>query len=121
MTMTVTAGVTVDVGPLERLSVSLIPGVNAVIAEFAEKIASRARELAPVRTGADRDSIEAVLTDMAATISIGNGLSPIYGVYLELGYHHHGSGTWVQRPALIPAYLEFRDAFVAAIAALVRA
>jgi hypothetical protein len=112
---------TVKSAPLERMIARLSPpSIEAVIAHFAQLIYDTAYPDVPEESGRDKASLRVILEGMAARISLGEGVDPPYPVYQELGFHHAGTGTFIQNAALLPAFERHRAAFVAAIVALVR-
>jgi hypothetical protein len=66
------------------------------------------------------ESIRVLLEGLSAKVIAGEGLPDIRAAAQELGFHHHGSGTFVQNAYFLPSLEEYRQPFVAAIAALAR-
>lgn len=121
MSISIGAKTVVNVAGLERLIARIGPAsVEAVIDRFAKLIFDEAYPNIPRDTGADAATLEIVRAELSAIVRLGAGLPGGYGALQEIGFHHVGTGQFIQRPALLPAFLMHRDAFEVAIVALVR-
>lgn len=118
MSITLTARPTVTTGGLDR-RIAMLARIEAVIADFAQRIYDTAYPNIPEETGRDRASLKIIRDGLSATISLGQGIDPPYPVYQELGFHLAATGQFIQNAALIPAFEQHREAFVAAIRAAV--
>jgi hypothetical protein len=114
------ATVKVEVGGLDALIDGLESEIAGIVEKYATLIVETARRYAPVATGALRASIHATLEAFAATISAGEGLPDARAIFMEFGFHHHGSGVFVQRPFFRQAVEQYAAAFVREIAQLFR-
>jgi hypothetical protein len=114
MSISVTARTIVSTSGIEKRIAGLLT-IPAIIDHYAQLIFDSADPLIPRKTGADAATLEIIRDALSATIRLGAGLPGGYGYLLEVGYHHVGSGTFVQRPALLPAFLMHRDAFIEAV------
>lgn len=85
---------------------------RAVLREYAERIQQRAEELVPHDTGALHLSIRMELTEGGFTIYAGEGLPDARARFQEYGFHHIGSGAFIQNPYLRPAFEQYRDALI---------
>jgi len=106
--------VTTDTVGLDAL-IARMTALQAVVAEYAEKIAETARSLSPTDTGALRDSITVTLNGLAATITAGEGLPDARAVAEEFGYMHHGSGAFIAHPYMTPAVEQHLPEFIRAV------
>ena len=82
---------------LERLANGLGPKIQAILAEVADFMEQRAKDLAPVRTGNLRDSINAVIDGWS--VQLGSGAD--YAAAVEFGLT-----TMIARPYMTPAIEE---------------
>lgn len=114
MSIAVAAKTVVSTGGLDK-RIAGLTAIPALIDHYAQLIFDSADPLIPRETGADAATLEIIREALSATIRLGAGLPGGYGALQEQGFHSHGTGTWVQRPALLPAFLMHRDAFIAAV------
>lgn len=112
MTMEARITVDVDLSALDAYLVGVDARIAVVVATFADLIVNRAKELAPVKTGALRDSIQAHLAGWAADITAGESLD--YAVFVEYGTVRRGA-----HPFMRPAIEQYAAAFTAAVQAAV--
>jgi hypothetical protein len=112
--MSLTGGVTIDVdtAALDAL-IARAEGVEALVAKYAALIVEEARRLAPVDTGALRESIAATLDGMAAEIIAGEGLPDIRAVAME-----YGNARVAAHPYLRPSVERYAAAFIEEVAAV---
>lgn len=101
------AQVTVDTKLLETLISQLDPRATAVISKAAMGVEAKAKELAPVDTGALRASIFTAIENGGLTAYVGPTVE--YAVYQELG-----TRKMKAHPFLVPALESVREAFLAA-------
>lgn len=118
MSITVSAHVTVTIAGIDRY-LGMVPRIEAVITEFAQRIYDTAYPRIPERTGDDKASLKIIRERLSAIISLGEGIDPPYPVFQELGFHHYESGQFIQNAALIPAFNEHKAAFIDAVRAAV--
>jgi HK97 gp10 family phage protein len=105
-------GAVLDTKVLDRITAELRPKARKIVNSYGLAIASDAAQMAPVDTGALRNSItsESKMTgDMTFTVS--DGVE--YGVYQEFGTSKMGS-----YPFMIPAIEKWKDIFMGAFAEL---
>jgi hypothetical protein len=114
----VQATVTANPSGLDRLINRLSGNISRAVAETAAAIVADAQGMAPVATGALRDSIKAEIAGYEAVISAGEGLPDGRAFFQEFGYH--AGGTFVQHPYLTPAVERNRGRFVAEVEAAFR-
>lgn len=85
---------------LESLDPEVQELIDSQIVRLCQPIAEEARVLAPVDTGALRDSIRVKHSGwMNAHVRD----AVYYGVYQEIGFYHWITGKWIQHPFLYPA------------------
>jgi HK97 gp10 family phage protein len=115
----VPAKLTVNRFPLIRRQ--LRPRSLAGTRKIAEEIADRARQRAPVKTGALRDAIHVRDTPAGHAVVAGDS-DAFYGHFVEFGTAGGGRGQPPQppRPFLIPAVEEARLGAEATVAASLR-
>jgi len=100
--------VRLDTTRLDELTAEMEPRAEKVIEGAAYAVEGRAKTMAPVDTGALRNSINAESAGRL-TWRVSDGV--LYGIYLELGYHHFGSGAFIQIPFMVPAVEQVRPEF----------
>jgi HK97 gp10 family phage protein len=116
--MQIEASSDLNAGLLDRLISRINGGLTRAVAESAAAIEAEAKRLAPVETGALRDSIRAEVDRFEATITAGEGLPDDRAAFMEFGFNHAGSGGFVQRPFLRPAVERHRGKFFADVRAV---
>ena len=85
---------------LSKLDPKIQLEIQKNLMQLAQPIVQEAKRLAPVKTGALRQSIKARLSGWL-NVQVQDGVN--YGVYQELGFYHPISGRWIQNPFLFPA------------------
>ena len=90
-------------------------GVERIVAKYALLIERDAKGLAPVDTGALRDSITHVLEGMAARVIAGEGLPDARAIFNEFG-----TSRMAAQPFMVPALEMHRAAFIAELRGLLR-
>ena len=63
--------------------------------EVTPRLRDRAKQLAPVKTGALKASIEDRYDDANLQSFYGSWTCP-YALYQEVGFHMHGTGRWIE-------------------------
>jgi HK97 gp10 family phage protein len=109
MSLTIGVTTTVSTESIDALILRMAT-IPAIIATFADLIEQEAKRLAPVKTGALRDEIHTVLSEMAADIISDMPYSAV---------QEYGGGHTPSHPFLRPATERYAAAFVAAIQAAV--
>jgi HK97 gp10 family phage protein len=99
----------VDVSGLEEI-IGNLETVPEVLETYAGLMTERAAELAPVDTGALRDSLAYEMID-DQTARIHDGVS--YGIFQELG-----TSRMAAQPFFIPAIMNYINPFIGAIKGL---
>jgi HK97 gp10 family phage protein len=89
--------ITVDTSGLRRLADSLEPDITRILDEVAAFIKERAQQLAPVLTGALRESIDVVVQGWAILASV----SVDYAQFVE-----YGTSKMAAHPFMTPAIEE---------------
>ena len=98
--MSYSISITIDTSKLDKILDLLDSRADKVVEEYAQKAESSVKDLAPIDTGALKNSIH--------TINMGYAWRRIqpevgmYALYQELGFHHHYSGNFIQNPYLTP-------------------
>ena len=108
--MAVAGAIRIDTTRLDEI-IAKAPSRSAEIVKSAAfAVEGKAAALAPVDTGALKNSIMArAVWNLLWQIS-----SPMeYAIYQELGFHHWKSGAFIQNPFLIPALEWVRPQFEA--------
>jgi hypothetical protein len=99
-------------------AIANIAHLDETLGRYADLMVARAKQLAPVATGQLRDSIGAEIADHSITLTAGNGLPDTRASFMEYGFHHAGTGQFIQHPFLRPAFEAYRAALIEAVAAL---
>ena len=105
-------GAVLDTKVLDRITANLRPGARKIVNAYGLAIAGDAAMMAPVDTGALKNSIpsESGMTD-DLTYTVSDGVE--YGVYQEFGTSRMGA-----QPFMIPAIEKWKDIFLDAFASL---
>ena len=83
---------------------------SEIVRSAAFAVEGQAKVRAPVDTGALINSIQAQERGPFLW-HVSDGVE--YGVYQELGFHHHGSGSFIQNPFMVPAVESVSRQFIA--------
>ena len=89
-----------DTTELDRIIANMPRNTDAVTGKVAFMVEGMAKQLAPTDTYALRQSINTEKVDQA-TYHVQDGVR--YGIFQELGFHHHASGAFIQNPFMIPS------------------
>jgi len=102
----VSVEIRLDTRKLDQIMSTLDFDTDQVVKWLAFQVEAGAKMRAPVDTGALRSSIR---TDRAGqgVWRVEDGVE--YGIYQELGFHHHGSGQFIQNAFMVPACEAIRD------------
>jgi hypothetical protein len=100
----------VDTAGLEKIAAKLDTYPPMVGRRIGGQVTAEARILAPVDTGALRNSIKDEYPGMPILARI--NVWQYYGLFQELGFHHWRSGEFIQNPFLVPAVEHFAGMFL---------
>ncbi len=89
-----------DTSGLDKILAEMEPRAREIVKGAAFEVEAKAKTLAPVDTGALRNSIE---TEQAGNLTwqVHDGVE--YGLWQEIGFHHFGSGKFIQNAFMVPA------------------
>ena len=104
--------VTIDTAVLDALIAKLPDTASRLVRACAEAVEGKAKDMAPFKTGALRNSLIAS-EQSKTTWWIQDGMD--YGIYQELGFTHYLSGKRIQNPFLVPACEWARPQFEASL------
>lgn len=107
--MAVAGSIRIDTTRLDEIIANSPRRSAEIVKSAAFATEGRAAELAPVDTGALKNSIMArAVWNLLWRVS-----SPMeYAIYQELGFHHWKSGAFIQNPFLVPALEWVRPQFM---------
>ena len=101
---------------LEEVAERLLPLAAQGVAQGTQALAQEARELAPVNTGALRESIQAgPVSQEGSSVQGSVAAKAEHAAYVEMGTRQQAP-----KPFLYPAYQTQRDALVQAVAAAIK-
>ena len=100
--------ITLDTRKLDALITGTDPRAGQIVKGGAFSVLGKSQTLCPVDTGAGKNSLHAEEKG-PLTWWVVDGVE--YGVYQELGFHHHGSGAFIQNPFMVPAVEWVRPQF----------
>ena len=89
-----------DTRVLDDLVKNMPKRADTATAKIAFSIEGMSKKIAPHDTYALRQSIN---TDKVGNASYHVQDGVHYGIYQELGFHHHSSGAFIQNPFMIPS------------------
>ena len=98
--------IVLDTRKLDQIMAQLGYNTDQVVKWLAYQVEAGAKMRAPVDTGALRNSLHTEQVQ-EGVYRVSDGVE--YGLFLEIGYRHFGSGQFIQYPFLIPACEEIRD------------
>jgi len=104
-------GIEIDTSKLDKLLQELEPKASRVVRASAFAVEGDAKTRAPIDTSALRNSIKTETNYEGDPLraAVEDGVE--YGIYQELGFHHHISGQFIQNPFMIPALEAERPKF----------
>ena len=108
--MSFSISISVDTAGLEKIAAKLDSYPPEVGKKIGGQVASEAKVLAPVDTGALINSIKEEYPggNILARINVWQN----YAIYQELGFHHYRSGQFIQNAFLVPAVEHWAGEFL---------
>src|SRR5262249_7184043 len=100
-----TSGIDIAINMLAELDTLAENAVFSAVLQAATSCAEASDVLVPVDTGELRDSEYTKVATITSSIDAEVGFDSDHAVYVELGHHTRGGGSWVPaQPYLLPSF-----------------